>query len=109
MFYLHQWLTANSQYDACIRYHINGYHLRQYLQDKNGWSDSVWTEIDFATFGNHFRRMTPSNQVLHMKVVHNQLPLGDRRLRQSPVLEESTRIFWLRDTGNEVVLNRWQE
>ena len=89
MFYLHQWLTANSQYDACIRYHINGYHLRQYLQDKNGWSDSVWTEIDFATFGNHFRRMTPSNQVLHMKVVHIQLTLGDRRLCQSPVLEES--------------------
>ena len=77
------------QYDACIRYHINGYHLRQYLQDKNGWSDFVWTEIDFTTFGNHFRRMTPSNQVLYMKVVHNQLPLGDRRLRQSLVQEES--------------------
>jgi hypothetical protein len=28
------------QYDASIRFHINGYHLRRYIQGQNSWSDS---------------------------------------------------------------------
>ena len=76
------------QYDACIRYHVNGYHLRQYLQDKNNWSDSVWDDINFATFGNNFRSLRPSRQVLHTKMVHNQLPLSTRRYQQSSVKDE---------------------
>ncbi|KAI2497423.1 hypothetical protein MHU86_17081 [Fragilaria crotonensis] len=29
-----------SQVNACIRFHVNGYHLRQYMQSKNRWTNS---------------------------------------------------------------------
>ena len=80
-----------SQHDACIRFHINGYHLRNYVQEKQGWSNSTWDEVDFYIFGKHFRRLRPQQQATWMKVVHNQLPLGERRYTQSPAKEESLR------------------
>jgi hypothetical protein len=65
-----------SQYDKCIRYHINGYHLRQYLQRRRQWSDIVWESIDFDLCGKHYRRLSFSRQIQHMKL---HLPLGKRR------------------------------
>ena len=47
----------SSQYDESIRFHINGYHLRQHLQSKQGWSDASWDAVDFYTFGRNFRRL----------------------------------------------------
>ena len=84
-------VRLTSQFDACIRYHVNGYHLRQYMQERNGWVDATWDEIDFDTFGKHFKRLSPSRQVLHMKIIHNQLPLGNRRYLQSGVHDEILR------------------
>ena len=72
-----------SQYDDCLRFHINGYHLRQYIQDKREWSDKVWDDVDFDIFGTHFRRLRPSQRTQHLKLVHDQLPLGWRRRQQS--------------------------
>ncbi|KAI2510061.1 hypothetical protein MHU86_4355 [Fragilaria crotonensis] len=72
-----------SQYDDCLRFHINGYHLRQYIQEKRKWSDKVWDDVDFDIFGTHFRRLRPSQRTQHMKLVHDQLPLGWRRRQQS--------------------------
>ena len=83
-------LTGN--YDDIIRYHINGYHLRSYLQETNHWSDQVWEEVDFKVFGDNFRRLRPSRQVTHMKLIHNQLPLGERRHRQAIVPDELLRL-----------------
>ena len=34
-----------SQYNSSIRFHINGYHLRQYLQCKPQWTNKVWGEL----------------------------------------------------------------
>ena len=79
---------VTSQYDDSIRFHVNGYHLRQYVQEKQGWSDSVWDSVDFYTFGQHFRRLKPQQQVTWMKFVHSQLPTGARRYIQSPVKDE---------------------
>jgi hypothetical protein len=84
-------VRLTGQYDECIRYHVNGYHLRQYMQERNVWNDSTWEEIDFDLFGKHFKRLSPSRQVFHMKVIHNQLPLGERRYRQSNVQDEVLR------------------
>ena len=84
------WLT--SQYDECARFHVNGYHLKQYAMSSNGWSNNVWNEIYFAVFGAHFRRLRPSQQASHMKLVHNQLPLGERRYQQAPIKEDSLRL-----------------
>lgn len=70
-------LTA--QYDECIRYHINGYHMKQYMQERKHWDDNTWRMIDFGSFGQHFKQLAPAQQTRHMKLVHDQLPLGKRR------------------------------
>ena len=82
----------SSQYDESIRFHIHGYHLRQHLQSKQGWSDATWNEVDFYTFGRHFRSLRPQRQAQWMKMVHNQLPLGERRYLQSPVKDPLLRL-----------------
>jgi hypothetical protein len=53
------------QYNSCIRYHINGYHLRRYyMQAHRWWSDPTWEgTIDFGLFGKHFRMLSLSQQV----------------------------------------------
>jgi hypothetical protein len=43
-----------SQFDDCNRFHVNGYHLRQYMQSKHKWTNATWDEIDFESFGAHF-------------------------------------------------------
>jgi hypothetical protein len=78
----HQRLTG--QFDECIRYHVNGYHLRQYLQAKKSWSDEVWDTIDLQLFGRHYCRLSPRQQITRTKFVHDQLPLGDCRFQQAP-------------------------
>ena len=78
-------VTITSQFDANIRFHVNGYHLRRYMQDKQSWSDSIWNDIDFHLFGQHTKRLRPHHQVTHMKRVHGQLPLGVRRYQQSTI------------------------
>ena len=72
-----------TQYDECIRYHINGFHLRQYLQCRRKRSDTVWESIDLDLFGKHYQRLSSSCQIQHMKFVHDHLPLGKHRLQIS--------------------------
>ena len=74
---------TSKNYNSMIWYHINGYHLCQYMQKKNGWTDSSWTLIDFGIFGQHFKRLWPKHQVTHTKRTHGQLPLITRRYQQS--------------------------
>ena len=85
-------VRLTSQYDKSVRFHVNGYHLKQYILERNAWTTSIWNEVDFHAFGSHFRRLRPSQQAHHMKLIHNQLPLGDRRYRQAPIQEESLRL-----------------
>ena len=73
------------QYDDIIRYHVNGYHLRRYLQEKKKWSDAVWDTIDVQAFGTHYHRLPLRQQITRTKFVHEQLPVGTRRLKQAPV------------------------
>jgi hypothetical protein len=84
-------IRLTSQYDACIRFNINGYHLRNYMQEKKGWPNKVWESVDFYTFGKHFRRLQPHQQSTWMKFVHNQLPIGERRYVQATVKADSLR------------------
>ena len=69
------WVQENDV--LCIWFHVNGYHLRQHVQKKQGWSDSVWESVDFYLFGNYFRRLRPHQQATWMKLVHDQLLLGE--------------------------------
>jgi len=77
-----------SQYDSCLRFHINGYHHRRYLQMRYDWNDKTWNSIDFTAFGRHFRSLPPNIQISHMKLIHDQQPLGARRFKSSPVADE---------------------
>jgi hypothetical protein len=87
-----QGVRITSHIDSCIRFHINGYHLRQYLQEKRKWSDSTWDSVDFESFGRHFQRLSPPHQIAHMKFVHDQQPLGVRWYRIAPAKTESLKL-----------------
>jgi hypothetical protein len=84
------YLTSNI--DAAIRYHVNGYHMRKYLQHKHSWTDKTWDTIDMYHFGKHFNALTPTQQIPHMKMVHNQQPLGRRRLQQSCIKDPALQL-----------------
>ncbi|KAI2493731.1 hypothetical protein MHU86_20801 [Fragilaria crotonensis] len=85
-------IPVTGQYDESVRFHINGYHHRNYVQQSNGWDNKTWGDIDFYTFGTHFKRLRPSHRGQHFKFVHEYLPLGDRRFREAPIPDISLKL-----------------
>ena len=85
-------VPITSQYDECIRFHVNGYHYRNYVQQTNNWDNSTWEAIDFYTFGRHLKRLPPSHRGQHFKFVHDQLPLGDRRYREATIKDATLKL-----------------
>ena len=83
---------VTSQYDDCIRFHVNGYHYRQYVQRHHKWKDKTWDMVDFQSFGKFHKYLNPSLRVQHFKLVHDLLPLGTRRYREAPVKESTLKI-----------------
>ena len=83
---------VTSQFDECIRYHVNGYHHRNYVQQHHGWDNNTWNDIDFYSFGRHFKRLPPSHRSQHFKFIHDQLPLGERRFREAPKKDEALKL-----------------
>ena len=83
---------VTSQYDECIRFHINGYHHRNYVQTHHGWSNKTWDDIDFYTFGRHFRHLPSNHRTQHFKFIHDQLPLGVRRFWEATIKDESLKL-----------------
>ena len=71
--------------EECIRYHVNGYHLRSYLQKKYQWTDSVWNLVDLQTFGRFRKQLSPSQQHSHTKSVYDQRMVGTRRFQVAMV------------------------
>lgn len=81
------------QIEACIRFHIYGYHLRSYLQSRHRWSNGVWWDtIDFKVLGQFCRSLTPSRQVAQTKLRYDQRHTGDRRQRVAKVKIPSLRL-----------------
>ena len=74
-------VTGN--YDASVRFHVNGYHQHVEIQKTEHWTDTAWDLVDFYTFGNHFRRLRPLLRTQHFKFVHEVLPLGIQRFREA--------------------------
>ena len=74
-----QGVRLTSQIDSCILNHVNGYHLKQYMFDRKKWDEDTWNSIDLGLCDQHIRTLSSSQRVLHMKMVHDQLPLGIRR------------------------------
>lgn len=68
-----------SQVEECIRYHINGYHLRSYIQSVHKWSNKTWDTIDVEALGLFIHRLDAKNQVARTKFVFDQWHTGYRR------------------------------
>ena len=56
-------LRLTGHFDSNLKHHINGYHLRNYIQERFLWTNSVWKLINHHLFGLHFRSLTPNHQV----------------------------------------------
>ena len=67
-------LTGNI--DTCIQYHINGYHLRDYLQSRKGWSNDRWDLIEMETFRVVYKTLPFTQQVFQTKSIFDQWPVG---------------------------------
>jgi hypothetical protein len=62
-----------------IRYHVNGTALKQYIVQHNNWLPFTVFCVDWYSFGLNFRKLRPTIQVQHMKLVHDSQPLGWKR------------------------------
>ncbi|KAI2502424.1 hypothetical protein MHU86_12000 [Fragilaria crotonensis] len=105
-------ITGN--YDDCIHFHVNGYHQRLEIQHMEKWTNNTWHRVDFHTFGNHFCRLSTSRHTQHFKFIHEVLPLGTQRFRESAIKDdaikrcpccktaEETHVHFLRCTSNPV-------
>ena len=78
--------------DEHIRYHVNGGYLRNYTQTRHKWSDKVWDMIDMTAFGRNVKAIPLKHQPAHLKFIHNQLPLGDRKYKCSTVDDEHLKL-----------------
>ena len=88
-------------FDAHIRYHINGSPLRVYMQRRFQWSDTTWDLVDLFHFRAHICSLQPSQQITHMKLVHDQQPVGIRLLQRAPVKDPTIALCPCCDTHTE--------
>ena len=56
-----------SKIEECVRYHINGYHLRNYVQSKYKWTNQIWNTIDVKLMGNLHKQLDAKNQIARTK------------------------------------------
>jgi hypothetical protein len=81
-----------SNIEASIRFHSDGYHLRQYTQQKHSWSDSTWDSIDFVSFGSFYQRLPANDQSNHTKFLFDQQAVGINRFRRSTIKDEAQHL-----------------
>ena len=77
------------QEEDSLRYHINGYHLRQYMQLQQKWMDHVWDCIDLKVFSIFYRCMPTGDQVAHTKFIFYQWFTGIKRLRVASTKDDT--------------------
>ena len=75
-----------------IRYHVNGYYIRQYMQSKNRWNDQTWTKVNLSALAIYRRRLPPKDQHWALKLIHDQLPLGKQRAQRSQVTDDNLQL-----------------
>ena len=78
-----------SNIEESIRFHTDGYHLRQYTQRKHAWTDATWDSIDFVSFGSFYKRLPPSDQTQHTKFLFDQQSVGVNRYQRAIVKDEA--------------------
>ena len=81
-----------NNFDDQIRFHVNSYHHRRYVQEHNGWDDPTWHDVDLHSFGSHLKRLSPGHKSQHIKFIHDLLPLGLRRHREAAIKTDTLMI-----------------
>ena len=79
-------------FDTSIRYHINGSYLRLHLQHRNHWSDNTWNLIDMHSLGRLLKRIPLAHRPAHLKLLHDQLPLGHSKYKCATVKDKNLRL-----------------
>jgi hypothetical protein len=79
----------SSNIEDMIRYHVNGYYIRQYLQSKKHWKDATWNLVNFPALYRYRKTLSGSEQHWLLKVLHEQLPIGSKRVRTSQVTDDN--------------------
>ena len=77
-----------NQIESCLRFHVNSYHLRHYLQNKFEWADSIWDSLDWESAGMFNRRLPAPEKAFHTKLAFDQLNVGTSRLQRATVKDE---------------------
>jgi hypothetical protein len=77
-------LTINGQrypsnWDANVRWTINGTYMKQYLTTKHNWSEKTWSYIDTQIVKAYHNHKTIQAKNMWFKVAHNLHPLGERK------------------------------
>ena len=75
-----------------VRHHVNAGYMKAYLQARNNWSEQVWRTIDMTSFGKHFKTITQKLRPAHLKYVHDQLPLGNRKYTQGKIKDPAIKL-----------------
>jgi hypothetical protein len=58
--------------DEAIRFHVNGYYLRQFLQSKKKWTNSTWDLVCFKAQSTFSRGLRVPDQHWYIKLIHEQ-------------------------------------
>ena len=75
--------------EASIRYHVDGYQLRQYTQAKHQWSNKTWSCIDFEAFGRFYKGLTAHDQDAYTKFMFGHQSVGTTRYKTAKVKDEA--------------------
>ncbi|KAI2503346.1 hypothetical protein MHU86_11066 [Fragilaria crotonensis] len=87
-----QGIQQVGQVEECIRFHINGYHLRQHLQARHKWTDDEWNTIDIQLLSQFCRSLTPSKHTAQVKFMNNQRHTGLRRYQVAKIKDPTMRL-----------------
>ena len=78
--------------DDNIRYHVNAGYMKTYLQEMHSWSKSVWKTVDIQSFGKFVKTISLQHRPAHLKFVHDQLPLGDRKFQRAAIKDPQLKL-----------------
>jgi hypothetical protein len=67
-------------------------HQRGLLATRHELPAKVWDTIDMTAFGRNLKAIPLNHQAVHLKFIHNQVPLGDRLYQRSPVKDPHLKL-----------------
>ena len=62
------------------------------LQERHSWSESVWKTVDIQSYGKFVKTISLQQRPAHLKFVHDQLPLGDRKFQRATIKDPKLKL-----------------